>query len=67
MSMFQYLYHLGLSFMYECMCVLQDEQLCKGHRQTQIYVIEVHNIFLKLFTIINARNPFHEHKLILEI
>jgi hypothetical protein len=49
------------------MCVLHDGQLCKGHRQTQIYFIEIPVIFLKLFTIINSRNPFHNRKIILEV
>jgi hypothetical protein len=54
-------------FIYDFMCVLQDGQFCKGHRQTQINFIEVAVNVLKLVTIINARNPFHNHKIILEI
>jgi hypothetical protein len=57
----------GLFFIYECMCVLQDGQLRKGHRQTQIYCIEVAVIFIKLFNVINARIPFHNYKIMLEV
>jgi hypothetical protein len=35
-------------FFHDCMCVLQDGQFCKGHRQTQIYLIEVAVIFSKM-------------------
>jgi hypothetical protein len=54
-------------FLYDCMCMLHDGQLCKGHRQTHIYFIEVTVIFLKLFTIINSRKHFHNYNTILEV